>query len=300
MGGAKTASRRAPDHPPPGSSTADAQADRLFDELTTCTECVAAGYGWSTRKQRCGGYRNKRCDASSVPDNAAASSAAGPWMLGSPSGSVGHMTESATSARSWLDAVDSQSSSSALGVVLVVALAWWALRLVWQTQASGLGRRALGSSGSTVSRKERIDVEASGAERAAAPGRRHRRGRTTPPAPPCSVLRNGFSTKDVTRACDTSRTALRFAPTPEVRFFKPWQQRSAAGQSYPRKKQVVAPELVDPTGSITAQTQNNGGDCGVTNRTQSSKPTQRGTPAAVLAAAPTPVQPDLAYIFGPP
>ena len=32
---------------------------QIFEDLPTCAECVAAGYGWSVSKQRCGGYRNK-------------------------------------------------------------------------------------------------------------------------------------------------------------------------------------------------------------------------------------------------
>ena len=278
----------APDTPS-ASSTADVQADRSFDRLSTCSECVAAGYGWSTRRQRCGGYRNKRCDAT-VPDTEPAS---GPWMLGSPLGSVGQTMESTTSARRWLDVVDSQSASAALGVVLLVALAWWGLRCLWQTQASGFPRAL--PPRSKVGQKKHIETESSGAERAAAAGRRHNRGRTTPPVPPCSVLRSGFSTKSVTQACDTNRTALRFAPTPEVRFFKPRQQMATPEQRHLRKKQVAALELADPIGSLVARTRSNGGGCGATDRTHLSKPNKRGAPPA-----PAPVEPDLAYIFGPP
>jgi hypothetical protein len=35
-----------------------------FDQYTTCATCVAAGYGWSSAKGRCGGFANRQCSAS--------------------------------------------------------------------------------------------------------------------------------------------------------------------------------------------------------------------------------------------
>ena len=32
-----------------------------FDSLTSCEDCVAAGFGWSVRKAKCGGYSNRDC-----------------------------------------------------------------------------------------------------------------------------------------------------------------------------------------------------------------------------------------------
>ena len=47
------------------------QAD--FSRYTDCASCVAAGYGWSTTKRRCGGFSNTQCPG---PDAAAAAAAA--------------------------------------------------------------------------------------------------------------------------------------------------------------------------------------------------------------------------------
>ena len=39
-----------------------------FDAYTTCDSCVEAGFGWSVRKSKCGGYPNKQCaDGKSPP-----------------------------------------------------------------------------------------------------------------------------------------------------------------------------------------------------------------------------------------
>ena len=32
-----------------------------FDGYKTCSQCVAAGYGWSLKKGKCGGYGNRKC-----------------------------------------------------------------------------------------------------------------------------------------------------------------------------------------------------------------------------------------------
>ena len=31
------------------------------NDFKTCPKCIAAGYGWSTAKQKCGGFANKAC-----------------------------------------------------------------------------------------------------------------------------------------------------------------------------------------------------------------------------------------------
>ena len=41
-------------------------------QFTTCRGCVSAGFGWSEKKQRCGGFANKEC----APAAAAAAAAA--------------------------------------------------------------------------------------------------------------------------------------------------------------------------------------------------------------------------------
>ena len=33
-----------------------------FDAFKTCEGCIEAGYGWSFKHERCGGYANKQCD----------------------------------------------------------------------------------------------------------------------------------------------------------------------------------------------------------------------------------------------
>ena len=33
------------------------------NDFKTCPKCIAAGYGWSTAKQKCGGFANKACPA---------------------------------------------------------------------------------------------------------------------------------------------------------------------------------------------------------------------------------------------
>ena len=38
------------------------QRRRAFSQHTDCGSCVAAGYGWSERKQKCGGFAHKYCD----------------------------------------------------------------------------------------------------------------------------------------------------------------------------------------------------------------------------------------------
>jgi hypothetical protein len=38
-----------------------------FQELKKCNDCVAAGYGWSVSKQRCGGFGNRECPADMLP-----------------------------------------------------------------------------------------------------------------------------------------------------------------------------------------------------------------------------------------
>lgn len=39
-----------------------AEQRRPFSQHTDCGSCVAAGYGWSERKHKCGGFAHKRCD----------------------------------------------------------------------------------------------------------------------------------------------------------------------------------------------------------------------------------------------
>jgi hypothetical protein len=41
-------------------------ASASFKDFTTCDSCVGAGFGWSVKKQRCGGYANRAC-ASAPP-----------------------------------------------------------------------------------------------------------------------------------------------------------------------------------------------------------------------------------------
>ena len=43
-------------------STRAQQASKPFSQHADCGSCVAAGYGWSERKQKCGGFAHKRCD----------------------------------------------------------------------------------------------------------------------------------------------------------------------------------------------------------------------------------------------
>ena len=43
-------------------STRAPQASKPFSRHTDCGSCVAAGYGWSERKQKCGGFAHQRCD----------------------------------------------------------------------------------------------------------------------------------------------------------------------------------------------------------------------------------------------
>ena len=35
---------------------------KAFARFTDCQTCIAAGYGWSRRKNKCGGYKNHACD----------------------------------------------------------------------------------------------------------------------------------------------------------------------------------------------------------------------------------------------
>ena len=36
-------------------------AGALFGRYTDCASCVGAGFGWSLKKGKCGGYANKEC-----------------------------------------------------------------------------------------------------------------------------------------------------------------------------------------------------------------------------------------------
>eukprot|EP01051_Picozoa_sp_SAG22_P009596 SAG22_NODE_809_length_7067_cov_5.261768_4_plen_310_part_00 len=47
-----------------------------FDGFKDCSSCVAAGFGWSEAKQRCGGFANKECAPAASTGTAAASPAA--------------------------------------------------------------------------------------------------------------------------------------------------------------------------------------------------------------------------------
>ena len=40
---------------------------KRFDGLTSCTACVASGYGWSVKKSKCGMFANRDCDGGSAP-----------------------------------------------------------------------------------------------------------------------------------------------------------------------------------------------------------------------------------------
>ena len=46
------------------SCTALISAASKFAAFTTCDSCIDAGFGWSTKKNKCGGYPNKKCPAS--------------------------------------------------------------------------------------------------------------------------------------------------------------------------------------------------------------------------------------------
>jgi pyruvate/2-oxoglutarate dehydrogenase complex dihydrolipoamide acyltransferase (E2) component len=48
-------------------SELDGAAPRAFRKHTSCEPCVAAGFGWSTRLGKCGGYANKACDEPPLP-----------------------------------------------------------------------------------------------------------------------------------------------------------------------------------------------------------------------------------------
>jgi hypothetical protein len=61
-----------------GIGSASAGPASRFANLTDCPSCVAAGYGWSTKKQRCGGYIAKACPDDAVPASPAGAAQAQP------------------------------------------------------------------------------------------------------------------------------------------------------------------------------------------------------------------------------
>ena len=52
-------------------STAQVCVGGKFSKFTTCEDCVAAGYGWSASKGKCGGYSTKTCAAAAITEPAA-------------------------------------------------------------------------------------------------------------------------------------------------------------------------------------------------------------------------------------
>ena len=232
-----------------------------FDELSTCIECVAAGYGWSIRKQRCGGYKNRLC-APSMPDHATDGGvpAPGPWILGHSFEDAGQKTTS-TEPGCWLCGIDSQTDVTALvlGLVMAIAFSWWAVKPLYQNQVrvSGL-RDTLDSSNQACRQDATVELESLATVRGVV-NRRQRRGRAGPqglfqrPVMARGILLNGSNRQSATRERNETSSGLRFDPKPEVRFFKRWQKPPTIKQSSPRKAQGAAFELTGPFGSL-AQT----------------------------------------------
>ena len=55
---------------PPAATAAppkEQQHRQHFKQLEACEPCVAAGFGWSAKRGRCGGFANRECPAATAP-----------------------------------------------------------------------------------------------------------------------------------------------------------------------------------------------------------------------------------------
>lgn len=270
-----------------------------FDELSTCIECVAAGYGWSIRKQQCGGYKNKRCDVSvSMPAAATEASppVSGPWMLGS------FEQESPTGSTNSLPV----APALVLSLVLAVTLAW-SLKSTHQKATSKRGDDAM--HGNSV--EQNVEPKAASTERSNVVRRKRRSRRASQvvqyPTTPCGILKEGLKThQDPTRQIQGKNLpGPSFAPTPEIRLFKRWQKPPMATSKHnsPRKAasilqgQFELDDLTKTFRSLATQDQQADSDSTANtglSQTESDPPDESGAPSSATAP------PNLSYIFAAP
>ena len=58
-------------------------------DFATCEDCVGAGYGWSARKGRCGGFANKQCaETAASPSSADQVGQAVPCLIRGPTARI--------------------------------------------------------------------------------------------------------------------------------------------------------------------------------------------------------------------
>ena len=269
---------------------------QIFEDLPTCAECVAAGYGWSVSKQRCGGYRNKVCIIE-AGDETQAVPAPGPWMLGEQAATTAAQRLECGS--SWWCASHRQQMLTAL----VLGLAALAVPLLWR-QLGSQRRSALGGGEPLPVPVPEPEPEPEPKKEQAAAGARQKRRRAAErAAPPAFCGGGGAASAGILKSSASwdseasdrrPRTMLWFKPTPDVRHFKRWQKPLSSKPGSPSKAEGAALRglsLIEPH-SLDAEedSRRRGGE---------RQGQGRGSGPAAAAPAPAPGPADLAYIFGP-